>query len=424
MKVIIDYLPHFLAIFCCNLFYDLCFAKMNQLKLRFSWKNICIMLGTMIVIFTNNLYNHLIIKTIITLGAMCINFKLLFNVNLKKAFIDYIVIFLILTLLEIIITNGLSYLRILDNSIPALYLTYIKLSLSLIVGLIEYLIFLIRPASKFIAKLSNFFYRNTNTLSIIYLILITNIILGILNIDNFANNDSIKLMFCLILIFTALFIIIIKSKTEEETLRESNKRLIDYNDKYSKFLDDYKIYKHNIKHKLAGIKAFGNKKVNALIDDILDEETHFSIKNNNLYNVSKGIKGIVAEKLYNANFDIIINNDIEGDPFSKLSPKRFNSISEALGIALDNAVEASEETTDPVIVMDLKETKEIISIRIGNKYSNEIDLERLGDKYYSTKNRGSGLGIFSIIQNKLVKEKIDIINDFYYIELQIKKHGK
>ena len=109
-------------------------------------------------------------------------------------------------------------------------------------------------------------------------------------------------------------------------LKKSNKKLIEYNDKYGKFLDEYKIYKHNIKNKLTGMKAFGNKKINALIDDLLEEETTFSIKNNNLYNVPKGIKGIVAEKLYNTKINVIIDNKLKKDPFIKMSPQEFNKM--------------------------------------------------------------------------------------------------
>ena len=61
---------------------------------------------------------------------------------------------------------------------------------------------------------------------------------------------------------------------------------------------------------------------------------------------------------------------------------------------------------------------------MGNNFKNSIDIEELGKKYYSTKNRGSGLGLFSIKNNKIIKERISIINDFYFIELKIKKEGK
>ena len=250
---------------------------------------------------------------------------------------------------------------------------------------------------------------------------VTGALLSMLNIQIFENKNSIYLIILLSIIFTILFVLVIRLKYHEEILKLTNRKLIDYNDNYSKFLDEYKIYKHNINHKLSAMKSFGNKKINALIDDLLEEETNFSIRNNEIYNIPNGIKGIVAEKLYNKEYDVLIHNKVENDPFSNLDPKTFNSISEALGIALDNAVEASEETKNPIIIMDLYEDKENLYLKVGNNYCNNIDLDELGNKYYSTKNRGSGLGLFSIKRNNLVKERIEIINSFFYIELQIKK---
>ena len=423
MNEVINFCIHFLAVFICNLSYDLCFKKLNNVKLNLNFKNIITMFIMAILVYLNNTYINIGFKTILVFIIMCINFKILFNLKNKKTVISYIMIFLVLVILEIIITNLLSISGILNNSKGALALTFIKFSLSVTIAIIEYVIFSISIINKLLRKLLYFFVHSANVSNISYLMFITMTILGILNIDNFATNNSTRLIILLIIIFAALFVIIIKSKTKEEILKTSNTKLISYNEKYGQFLEEYKIYKHNIKHKLAGIKAYGNKKVNELIDDLLEEETTFSIKNNELYNVPNGIKGIVAEKLYNVNFNIIIDNKITGDPFSKLKPREFNSISESIGICLDNAIEASVETTEPVIIMDLYEDKENVFVKIGNNFANSIDIEELGVKNYSTKNRGSGFGLFSIIKNKMIKEKISIINDIYYIELKIKKHA-
>ena len=421
MKPAIEICIYLGAIFIGNLSYDLCFKEINKEKLKINKKTIITMIITAIIIYINNIYVNIGIKTIITFIVMCINFKIIYKLNIKRTIISYIMIYLILVVLEISITNILSVIGVLKNNTGAIALTYIKITLSIIIGIIEYIIISIPKVNREIEKIIKIFENYTDIISVIYIIFITMTILGILNIDNFATKNSTKLIIGLVIIFAILFTIIIKTKTEEEILKASNKRLIDYNEKYGQFLDEYKIYKHNIKNKLKGIKSYGNKKVKELIEDILEEETTFSIKNNNLYKVPKGIKGIVAEKLYNPEINVIINNKIEKDPFIKLKAKEFNSISEAIGICIDNAIEANEGMEERIITIELKEDKEAIYIKIGNNFKNNIDIEELGDKYYSTKNRGSGLGLFSIKRNKLIKEHISIINDFYYIELQIKK---
>ena len=423
MKAIIEMPIYFVSVLFSTIFYNLCYTKINNHKIKINFKSIIVMIIVSVLILLNNSYENLWLKLILTTIIFCINFRILYNDNWKKILITYIFIYITIILIEIFLTNILLKLGILNDNLGVMLYTFSKFFLSGAVSIIEYLFFSINIIRKYTKKLINFFVNNINASNIAYLLFITCFVLGLLNFESFAESGSIKLIIFLLAVFIFLFVIVIRSTTKEEILKHSNQKLIEYNEKYGQFLDEYRLYKHNIKHKLAGMKSFGNKKINALIDDLLEEETTFSIKNNNLYSVPKGIKGIVAEKLYNVDISVIVDNKLEGDPFSKLQVKEFNSVSEAIGICLDNALEASIETDNPIITFDLYEDNEYIYIKTGNNFCNRIDIDELGDKYYSTKNRGSGLGLFSIMQNKLIKEKISIINDIYYIELKIKKRA-
>ena len=57
-----------------------------------------------------------------------------------------------------------------------------------------------------------------------------------------------------------------------------------------------------------------------------------------------------------------------------------------------------------------------ICIKIINSFSNEINISKFGSQNYSTKNRNSGVGIFSI--NSLKNDKINlsfkIVNDLFF----------
>ena len=422
MKEIIEIILYYIVSINNVYFYSQCYKKLNKSKININFITIIIGLLTALLILINNAYGNLWIKVFLTLIIFSLNFKIVFKDNFKNIIVSYILIYITIIFMEIIVTNFLLFSKIINNNNGVLFFTVLKFFLSIIIPILVYLFLSINIVQKFFQKVANFFIENINSLNIAYILIITCTTLGMLNIENFATKGSLKLIILLFVMFLLLFAIIIKSKTKEEFLKKSNKRLIDYNEKYGQFLDEYKIYKHNIKNKLIGIKSYGNKKVNSLIDDLLEEETPFSFKNNNLYNIPNGIKGIVAEKLYNTNINVIIDNKLKKDPFLKLTPKEFNSISESIGICLDNAIEAIKNIKDSVIVFDLYENKENIFIKIGNNFTNDLDIDDLGNKYYSTKNRGSGFGLFSIMKNKIIKEKISIINNFYFIELQIKKH--
>lgn len=421
MRALSDVILWIVVLFICMILYDFCYAKINNHKMIFNSKNVFIILSATMLNFINLYFNPVILKVICNIFIFCFELKFIFHDDWKKIIINYIFICLILFIIETFITNLLLKIGMLHNNLSANTISYINLLLTFLVQVIECIVISIKYLRMYIQKAINYFNGNNTLINMLYLLFITIVILSIFNVENFSNSYSITLIMLLTIIFTFLFIAVIRLKYHEEILKISNKKLIDYNDNYGKFLDDYKIYKHNINHKLSAMKAFGNKKINALIDNLLEEETTFTIKNNELYKIPNGIKGIVTGKLYNKDYNVIIDNKIKKDPFIKLDAKSFNSISECIGIALDNAIEASEETEDPIILIDLKEDKENIYLKIGNNYCNGIDLDNIGNKYYSTKNRGSGLGLFSIKQNNLVKEQIEIINDFYYIKLQIKK---
>lgn len=422
MKEIVDAMIYVLVIFIvCLLCFNICYAKLNNKTFVFTVKNLLLTLMTSIIMIINISISPIVVKIIVNLLVISAEFKIIFKDNLKKAVINYIFIFALMSIIEILLTKFLFFIGVITSNTSANTLTYINLALTAALGIIEYVLLSIKIIRYLFQKLINFFIENKPIANLIYIIFVLIVILSIFYIEDFTQPNSFRLLISLFIIFLLLIIFIIKLKLQEEMLKVTNKKLMDYNSNYGKFLDEYKIYKHNINHKLSNIKSVGSKKVNALIDDILNEETPFNIRNNEIYNVPNGIKGIVAEKLYNKNYNIVINNKIKNDPFIKLSPRAFNSLSECIGISLDNAIEASEKTKIPCIIIYLYEDRENLYIKVGNSFCNNIDLDEIGNKYYSTKNRGSGLGLFSIARNKLVKEQISIINNIYYIELQIKK---
>ncbi len=420
MKEIVNILFGVFSAIICTIFLDLYYAKLSNIKLKITFKNVLLIIVASIITLCINSYLSTSLKAIIALFNVCIHYKLLFKEKNKKIITSYVLIFLLLVILEIIFTSILSLSGVLELNRSSHSIEMFNLCLSIAIQIIEYLIITINYIKIRMQKVINFFV-NLDPAYLIYILFISCFPLGMLNLEkNYSYETNIWLLI-LTLMFLILFGIIISLKMQKYMLKNTNKSLIEYNNKYSNFLDEYRIYKHNINNKLIALKSYGNEKINSLIDDLLEEETDFNIKNNNLYNIPNGIKGIVAEKLYNVSVNVLINNKMSKDPFINLTPKKFNSISESLGVCLDNALEASCETNNPIIIMDLYEDVESIYIKIGNNFCNSIDLEEIGNKFYSTKSRGSGLGLFSIMQNKLVREKIDIINDFYYIELQIKK---
>lgn len=233
----------------------------------------------------------------------------------------------------------------------------------------------------------------------------------------------------IILSFSIIILVVsfIYHEYNNNELKIINKNLIKNNDFYITVVNDYRVLKHNIIHQLNGIKSVSNKKATTLINDLM-EEYNTNFKNLKIEaKMPSGINGIVYEKIYtypNQDFRLEIDNSIESDIFNNLTPKSYNLLCEALGVLLDNALEASEKSKEKIIMIDMKETEESYNIKIINTFDEILDLEKIGTMKYTTKNYGHGIGLYSLIGRKKLKIKTSIINDLFFNEIIIEKKLK
>ena len=151
------------------------------------------------------------------------------------------------------------------------------------------------------------------------------------------------------------------------------------------------------------------------------KEVEKILQDKNLYNLPYGIKSLVIQKIYNQECEIKVDNRLSENCFAKFSKNKLNNILISLSTILDNAIEASNEMENPFIELSLYEDKEHIFIKVSNNFKNNIDLNKLGTKYYSTKQNQPGLGLYTL-QRNIIKKHINITNNFFNIVLEFKKH--
>lgn len=223
----------------------------------------------------------------------------------------------------------------------------------------------------------------------------------------------------------------IKLETTERDLQNSEM----HNKSLNELVDSIRLFKHdynNVVHAIGGYVSTNDMEGLSKYYEGLAKD---SKKVNQLENISPdkinepSIYGIFASKYQTAeskhiefNFDSMINYqniDMPVYDFCKI-----------LGILLDNAIEAAEESEEKRINITIRESKksEVQFLSIENTYLNKnIDIEKIYEKNYSTKNRNSGLGLWEVKdivdRNKnvsLVTNKDDI---FFKQELYIKLKG-
>ena len=109
----------------------------------------------------------------------------------------------------------------------------------------------------------------------------------------------------------------------------------------------------------------------------------------------------------------------------KIDTKQQKSFGRIIGVILDNAIEASINSSDKQLGIEAytnseKEFKMIIS----NSYTNEVDSNKIGIKRFSTKgkNRGHGLLLVKHIinDNRIFNLKTNIQDDIYTQIISIK----
>lgn len=246
---------------------------------------------------------------------------------------------------------------------------------------------------------------------------------GSLVFFNLPNLEISILILLIILLVLMIFILLIKYKINEnentsylETLRKNNEF-------YMQIEDDNREFKHNLIAKLLSIKSVSNKKGMALIEDLIRQFNKSIDFSESIKVIPYGLNGIIYQKLYAhlKELNVKIVNDLNYDIFTVLKPRRYNVFVEKLVLALDNAIESSLNSHDKILVINIYDEDNLIAVDIKNSFANDIDIDMLGSKNYSTKGSKRGIGLFSMFRDKEAEVSVKIVNNLFVSKITTKK---
>lgn len=219
---------------------------------------------------------------------------------------------------------------------------------------------------------------------------------------------------------------------------------LDYKNKQIQF-DSLQKYTSNLEELYTDMRTFRHDYINILSSmigyieskDIVGLESHFNEK---ILPLSKGmesnnfkiallknikipeIKGICSSKLIRAQelgIDVFI--DII-EPIEKIKVDIID-LSRAVGILLDNAIEAAKECQNPLIKMAIINKDKSVLIAIINNFMGDVPIYKIYEKGFSTKGENRGLGLYSLksITEKYINVSRDTIieNDEFKQFLEI-----
>ena len=244
--------------------------------------------------------------------------------------------------------------------------------------------------------------------------------LMLFNLDMF----NITFLISVIIIETfLLFVLSIKSKLNMTESLIFLKTLKENNDFYIMVEEENSILKHNLIAKLLSIKSVSNRKTKLLVDDLIENYSVGLKYKENIKSIPYGLNGIIYQKIYPYlnELDIKLINTIHYDIFDVLSPRRYNVLVEKVVLALDNAIEASLVSDEKIVYICIYDNDKEIFVEIRNSFGNDLNVDDIGMKKYSTKGNKRGIGLFSILRNNEATFKIKIINNMFITVISARK---
>ena len=174
-----------------------------------------------------------------------------------------------------------------------------------------------------------------------------------------------------------------------------------------------------------------DKKVKSKIDELLDDNINIEDEVvNKLKDLPKGgLKGLMYYKAAIAQKkQIKLVVDVSLKPktkFKNLSEDQIKTICKLIGIYFDNAIEASVETRNKYLLLEIYELSDKINIVISNSFVMSDNFSNRNKKGISTKGEGRGNGLYYanniLSKNKWLDSKQEVIDDYYIQTLSIKK---
>lgn len=396
------------------------YKKIVNEPLDLSMLKIIILICGSLITTILNYYDNPLLKTLYTFIFFIFIFKYKTPRSIKQVFYYSLIIW--------IYAIAIDFFNMLIVSITKISefveMLYVRTGATLIMSTLLFLFCSI----PFIQKFTNKTIEKIEKINVsIAMDLIIILFMIIFSVVCFVNIERLTLtiftVFAAILLILFTFIILSKNYNIKR-LKEVNNILIKNSEFFIKLDTDYRVLKHNLTNQLLGIKSVADKNVSKLIDDLIINYNSSFISSKDINKIPKGIHGIIYEKFYaynNEDIKLIVENNIKNELLEVLSARTFNNFCEYIGVAIDNALDAACTSIDKAILIDFTESKKHIKAVISNTFNNEIDIDRLGNKNYTTKGQKHGIGLFGLFRKKAVKIKTKIINNMFQVELTIKK---
>lgn len=411
----------FLSAIVINYVYMITYQKFSDNKIKCVSEQYLILIFTSFIITINNLYNPILpIRTLVSAAIYFIMYKIIFKESLKTTFCKTCLMTLVSFVLDPVLSITISFAceniqELNVNTIP-------KLLITCIFSYTYYKIFKYEKNRKRFNSLLKLMEANKKILIYFTILVLVAHAYNVLLAYNYVDYKYYTALLILIVFISYFSYIFIHEIFDNTSLTLKNKYLNDNLINYQKTADNYRTLKHNLKNDLFIIARSKDKEkaIRRTYEKYNQDEEWV----NNISSIPSGLQGIIFLKMQfaeNNKVKFYMDNKID---FEKLdeSTALYLDTCEVIAICLDNAIEASIDTEEKLICMGLYNDDDCYTINITNSFNNFVDVDKLGEKNYSTKNRNSGIGLNYIANlNKDIKIKRIISDTNFKTIITIKK---
>lgn len=400
--------------------YVLIYNRISNLNKKLITVNYIEILISAFLIAFNNLYNIIYFRVIITMAITISLYKVIFKEDNNKTIFNGLIIFLTNLIIEVI---GLLVINNIFKDILVFndYVLF-KFIYSILISYVLY--FLLKQKVIIIWIDKTFKNLKTNFKFLIYIfsvIFFINIIYSIYSFD--LNDYKYYILLCMFVFMAIIFVYSFFQKSYESGLLKVKNECLETNvTNYESSIEDYRTLRHNLMNDLLYVKSSNNKE--DCIDELIKKYNKKVAWVNELSKIQKGLQGVLYAKISDAeavDVKVYIKNDLKNNDYCK-NKKLYLNICEVVGICMDNAIEAAKDCKDKLIYINMyKNDPQNIFIDITNTFCNEIDIDKLGKKNYSTKNRNSGIGLnYALNASPLIKVSSKIVEDLFITKIKVK----
>ena len=429
----LKYLEYFLGSYILSVSFFIIGNILLDRKEKLNIKNIIITATLSIIIIIINLTSATMIDNVLKLVvifALYIGYyKVIFKEELSKtiltSFIMNLIIFLSEMIVDIILGIILFFLK--DNVFATMrYSVEINIAISLCAIIISY------KERKRLNELVNKGQMDKKILIIIITTLAILLYKTPLVDIKLDLNTSITAF--LIVIFCIISFIIIKQQRDVNEKEEEYKKLANYSQVTEGVLEEYRLNLHESRNQLIIIRNMisttKKKELEEYVNNLIDatEVNKYRWVNELKYIPIPELKGFINFKLMemsNKKIDIEINVErkLKNSKMKKLKIKDKGDLYNIIGVFLDNAKEASLESKEKRVAIEMYEMEKDLHVIIANTYKGEVDIEKINEYGYSSKgkNRGTGLHLVNKIveRNRMFERTTSKMDEYFVQELTV-----